>query len=323
MRIVHGSQEVCTVGRRSVVAVGNFDGVHLGHQALLARLRALAEQTRADAVVLTFRPHPAQILRPELAPRLLTDSDDERALLAAHGVELLVEEPFSPALAGLEPREFVDRILVERLRALAVVVGFNFRFGRGASGHFDDLRQLCARRGMLTEALPSVEVDGSPVSSTRVRRALQAGQVRCAHRLLGRPPRLSGAVVPGHQRGRTLGFPTLNLEPSTPLQHAEGVYAARAWLPGRAEPLGAAVSFGRRLTFGGGAVTVEAFLLDFSEDVYGQRVSLDLLDYLRPEQRFPDAEALIAAMRSDVDRTRRILAAPDPRVPSPCLPPGP
>jgi len=312
MQIVQGSEHAQVGRRRPVVAVGNFDGVHLGHQTLLRRARALAVERRAPTVVLTFRPHPARLLRPEAAPVLICDQREERALLAEQGVDVLVEEPFGPSLAQLEPEEFVRRVLVERLGAGAVVVGFNFRFGRRGVGCFEDLRRAGSRYGVYAEALPPVRLDGAPVSSTRVRAALQRGEVRCAGRLLGRPPRLSGVVVPGEQRGRTLGFPTLNVAPSTPLQHAEGVYAARAHTPLRPEPFGAAVSLGRRLTFGGGPVTIEAFLLDFRADAYGLRVSLDLLDYLRPEQRFADAAALIAAMRHDVARTRRVLAEPAP-----------
>ncbi len=316
MRLLPGSDLLDPCTPRPAVGIGNFDGVHLGHISLLRRLRQHATEGGGPATLLTFRPHPAQLLRPALAPPLLCDVDDERQLLAAAGVDLLVEEPFSLALARLEPRDFVRQVLQERLRARVVVVGFSFRFGAGAAGTPEELLRLLHAAGIAGEILPPVLLDDQPVSSTRIRALLGVGQVEQAARLLGRPFRLSGQVQRGDGRGRTLGFPTVNLLPTTPLVPADGVYAARVLLHETGQTRPAALCIGVRPTFGVQRRAIEAYLLDFEGDLYGQRVSVDLLAFLRPERRFPGPEALIAAMVEDVARVRTLASADLPPAPA-------
>ena len=293
----------------SVVGIGNFDGVHLGHQALLARLREMAAARAVPALVLTFRPHPVRVLRPQQAPELLYDIVDERRLLAQAQVDILLEEPFTPSLARLGPEEFVRTFLRDRLQARAVLVGHNFRFGRGAVGTASLLEELCRSEGIPVEVFLPVRIDGVLVSSTRIRDAVRAGRMHEAAGLLGRPFRLSGTVVRGDGRGRKLGYPTINLEPTTPMLPARGVYAALAQIEQAGPGYTSAVSIGLRPTFGGSRLTVEAHLLGFEGDLYRARVSLDLLRFLRPETRFSGIPELQEAMASDLLATQAVVAA--------------
>jgi len=271
------------------IAVGEFDGVHLGHREVIA----------GSDTVLTFDPHPLRVVRPEAAPKLLTSLRAKTELIAELGVEELVLVPFDAGFAHQNPREFIDRVLVERLCATRVAVGENFRFGYRATG---DPEMLAADGRFETRIVPLVELDGEVVSSSRIRALVLAGEVDVAARLLGAPFRLTGEVVPGDKRGRKLGYPTANLVPDEELicpGHA--VYAARA--SGRC----AAVNVGVRPTFGTGrAVLVEAFLLEFDGDLYGQTLSVEFLVRLRGERRFASVEALIEQMSRDVERAREL-----------------
>jgi riboflavin kinase / FMN adenylyltransferase len=271
------------------VAVGEFDGVHLGHREVIA----------GNDTVLTFEPHPLAVVRPEAAPKLLTSLDAKAELIASLGVQELVLIPFDERFAAQTPREFIDHILVERLQATHVSVGENFRFGHGAAGDTD---MLGADPRFETRVVRLVEVDGEVVSSSHIRALVSAGDVEHAARFLGSPFQLRGEVVTGDRRGRELGFPTANIVPDEELVcPGHGVYAARA--DGRC----AAVSVGVRPTFGTGrGVLVEAFVLDFEGDLYGHVLRVDLLARLRGERRFDTVEALIAQMRLDVEDTRRL-----------------
>jgi riboflavin kinase/FMN adenylyltransferase len=271
------------------VAVGEFDGVHLGHREVIA----------GNDTVLTFEPHPLAVVRPEAAPRLLTSLDAKAELIAELGVAELVLIPFNERFAAQTPQEFIDHVLVERLCATHVSVGENFRFGHGAAGDTD---MLAADPRFDTRVVRLVEVDGEVVSSSHIRALVSAGDVEQAARFLGGPFRLRGVVVTGDRRGRDLGFPTANIIPDEELVcPGHGIYAARA--DGRC----AAVSVGVRPTFGTGrAVLVEAYLLDFDGDLYGQELRVDFLARLRGERRFDTVEALVVQMRFDVEQTRRL-----------------
>ena len=271
------------------VAVGEFDGVHLGHREVI----------RGSDTVLTFEPHPLRVIRPEAAPKLLTSLDAKAELIAGLGVEELVVIPFDDGFAHQTPEEFVDHILVQRLEATRVSVGENFRFGHMAAG---DPEMLAADDRFETRVVPLVEVDGEIVSSSRIRGLVLAGEVEAAARFLGAPFRLSGEVVRGDQRGRTLGYPTANIVPDEALVcPGHGIYAART------EEACAAVSIGVRPTFGTGrALLVEAYLLDWDRDLYGCELRIDFLARLRGERRFDSPEALIEQMRVDVERTRQL-----------------
>jgi riboflavin kinase / FMN adenylyltransferase len=269
------------------VAVGEFDGVHLGHREVI----------RGSDTVLTFEPHPLKIIRPEAAPKLLTSFDARGELMASLGVAELVVIPFDNHFAHQSPREFIEHILVERLQATHVSVGENFRFGHGAAG---DTEMLGADPRFDTRVVPLVEVDGEVVSSSHIRALITAGDVQEATRMLGAPFQMRGQVVAGDQRGRTLGFPTANIVPDEALVcPGHGVYAAYA------DGALAAVNVGVRPTFGTGrGVLVEAFLLDEDRDLYGQILQVDFLARLRGERRFESVEALVEQMHEDVRHTR-------------------
>jgi riboflavin kinase / FMN adenylyltransferase len=269
------------------VAVGEFDGVHLGHREVI----------RGSDTVLTFEPHPLRVIRPEAAPRLLTSLEAKAELIGQLGVEELVVIPFDDGFAHQSTAEFVDHILVERLNATRVSVGENFRFGHRAAGEM-----LRADPRFETRVVPLVEVDGEIVSSSRIRGLVLSGEVSLAARFLGAPFQLRGEVVKGDQRGRTLGFPTANLVPDEALVcPGHGIYAART------PEACAAVSIGVRPTFGTGrALLVEAYLLDYEGDLYGRELRIDFLERLRGERRFESPEALVEQMTRDVGRTRQV-----------------
>ena len=273
------------------IAVGEFDGVHLGHREVI----------RGSDTVLTFEPHPLRVVRPEAAPKLLTSLEAKAELVAELGVQELVVIPFDEGFANQTPEAFIDEVLVARLQATHVSVGENFRFGHGAAG---DPALLTADPRFETRVVDLVELDGEVISSSHVRGLVLAGDVSAAARLLGAPFRLSGTVVPGDRRGRELGFPTANIVPDEALVcPGHGVYAARAG----GEP--AAVNVGVRPTFGTGrAVLVEAYLIDRDVDLYGQVLTIEFLDRLRGERRFDSVEALIAQMKVDVEQARAICA---------------
>jgi len=271
------------------VAVGEFDGVHLGHREVI----------KGNDTVLTFEPHPLRVVRPEAAPRLLTSFEVKAELIAQLGVEELVVIPFDQRFASQSPQDFIDQVLVDTLNATAVSVGENFRFGHRAAG---DPQTLAADGRFETRVVPLVEVEGEIVSSSHIRALVQAGNVELAARMLGGPFQMRGEVVPGDRRGRELGFPTANLVPDEALVcPGHGVYVARA------DGACSVVSVGVRPTFGTGrAVLVEAYLLDRDEDLYGRTLGIAFLTRLRGERRFESVDALVEQMHRDVERTREL-----------------
>jgi len=269
------------------VAVGEFDGVHLGHREVI----------RGNDAVLTFEPHPLRVVRPEAAPKLLTSFPIKADLIASLGVEELVVIPFDRRFAEQSPQEFIDHVLVERLGATHVSVGENFRFGHRAAG---DPQTLAAESRFETRVVALVEIDGEIVSSSHIRALVQAGEIEAAARMLGAPFQMRGEVVPGDRRGRELGFPTANIVPDEALVHpGHGVYVALA------DGDCAAVNVGIRPTFGTGrAVLVEAYVLDQEVDLYGRTLRVEFLCRLRGERRFASADALVEQMRLDVEQAR-------------------
>jgi riboflavin kinase / FMN adenylyltransferase len=274
------------------IAIGTFDGVHVGHRQVI---------DRADTV-LTFEPHPLSILHPEAAPKLIMPFEIKRDVIEGLGVEELVVIPFDQSFSTIPPEEFCSRILVETLGAERVSVGENFRFGAKAKG---DPEMLASREEFDSRVVPLVEVDGEIVSSTRIRSLVAAGEVESATRCLDAPFLLEGSVVEGDGRGRTLGFPTANLVPSDDLVcPGHGVYAAFA----DGQP--AAVNVGVRPTFETGrGLLVEAYLIDFEGDLYGKTLRVAFIARLRGERRFPSVEDLIAQMHRDVDEARELCAS--------------
>ncbi len=314
MRIVRGLQPSPPDLPPSVVALGAFDGVHLAHQKILDLAIAHARALAASAVACTFDPHPLQVLRPGQAPEPITTLEERLELIAERGIDVTVVIPFTLELSQVEPEAFVEDVLVGTLRAREIVVGFNHTFGRGARGDARLLQSLGPRLGFQTHVIPPLEVGGTPVSSSAVREALRAGDVALARRLLGRPWTVRGVVVRGAGRGRRLGFPTANVRPDRPLLLATGVYAGYARI-GLEETAGQSgdgghkcvVNVGYRPTFGEDQYWVEAYLIDFSGDLYDRPIRLALAERIREERKFPDLDALVKQVRADVETAGGLL----------------
>jgi len=293
------------------LAVGNFDGVHRGHQALVALAVRDARGANGTSVVLTFDPHPSRVLSPDRAPASLMTLEQKAEILADLGVDRLAVLPFTVELSRREPEEFAREILQRALGARVVVVGSSFRFGRGRAGDLATLRRLGEALGFRVHGQRPVIARGGPISSTRIREALSRGDVEAARDFLGRRFFVDGAVVKGDGRGRQIGVPTANLLVANETMPGGGVYACWCRVMGDASPpRPAAVNIGHRPTFGGGIVTVEAHLLDYEGDLYGRILRLEFEERLREEKKFPDAGALVAQIRRDIGEARRVLRAP-------------
>ncbi len=299
---------------RSVLTIGAYDGVHQGHQAIIAQVRRGADELDARSVVVTFDRHPASIVRPESAPNLLTDLDQKLELLAATGIDATVLVRFDEAQAGEEPQSFVDRVLVGCLAAQRIVVGDDFHFGSHRQGNVSLLRELGIQHDFDVEPLELLaRQDGvdEPISSTAIRRAMAGGQVELAASMLGRPFQARGVVVHGDQRGRLLGFPTANVEvPNVICLPADGVYAGWYLTPeGTRHPC--AINLGRRPTFYEHAdhSLLEAHLIDFDGDLYEQKARVEFTHFLRSERKFEGIEALVAQLNHDVEHARDVLDA--------------
>jgi len=293
------------------LAVGNFDGVHRGHQALVAQAVRDAQAANGTAVVLTFDPHPSRVLSPDRAPASLMTLDQKAEILAGLGVDRLAVLPFTVELSRREPEEFARDVLQRALGARVVVVGSSFRFGRGRGGDLGTLRRLGEELGFRVHGQRPVIARGGPISSTRIREALSRGAVDAARDFLGRRFFVDGVVVKGEGRGRRIGIPTANLELANETVPGGGVYAC--WCRVRGDdsaPRPAAVNVGRRPTFGGGVMTVEAHVLDYDGDLYGRTLRVEFEERLREERTFSGAEALVAQIRSDIGEARRVLSAP-------------
>jgi riboflavin kinase/FMN adenylyltransferase len=306
MRVIRHLPRLARPLERVVLTLGNFDGLHRGHRAIIERARAAAVARGGQVVALTFHPHPLAVLAPERAAPMIQSLHDRLAGLRELGVDVVVAQRFTRTFSSLEPEEFVERFLLRSLGLLHVVVGYNVTFGRGRAGTAATLATLGARLGFEVETVGPVTVDGVAVSSSAIRKAIAAGDVERAAALLGRPHRLRGRVVTGERRGRLLGFPTANLHlrPRV-LVPAHGVYAARAHVNGTSQP--AVLNIGVRPTFGEARRTIEAHLLDWDGDCYGRWVELELVARLRGEQRFEGPDALRAAIAGDVAHARRLL----------------
>ncbi len=293
--------------RGSVVAIGNFDGIHLGHQTILKEARDIAARIGAVSTALTFEPDPRKVLRPETAPKRLSTNEQRLDWFRVVGVEAAVVLPFTIELSRLSPQEFVQRILVEKLQARTVLVGENFRFGHKQSGDIRLLRELGQRLGFEVVTLRSVEAHGEVVSSTVIRREVSDGQVTQAGRLLGRPFVLTGEIVPGTGTGHKFTFPTLNLRVEQELLPAAGVYITRALLEGEGESRRSVTNIGVRPTFNGTALTVETHLLDFTGTVAAKRMELRFWKRLRSEKKFSGPDELRAQIAKDIAASRRFF----------------
>ena len=291
---------------RCVVTVGVFDGVHRGHQEMIQHALQRARQAMLPLVLITFDPHPSEVVRPGSHPPVLTPVRRKADLVEWLGVDAFLVLPFTTELSRMPPDEFVHVVLVERLHAAAVVVGENFRFGYKASGDLELLRTLGTRFGFSTEGVGLLRDDDVTLSSTFVRSSIDAGDVSEAEQALGRPHRIDGIVVRGEGRGRQLGYPTANVHSDRHIAiPADGIYAG--WAVLRNKRLPAAISVGTNPTFEGRQRTVEAFILDFDEDIYGVELGVEFVERLRGMEKFDSVDDLIVQMGLDVENTRERL----------------
>jgi riboflavin kinase/FMN adenylyltransferase len=300
---------------RPVLTVGNFDGIHVGHRAILDTVVARARALEGEAVVYTFDPHPRRVLHPERAPKLLTTLEQRLELLEAAGVDAVIVEPFTREFARTPAESFIREVIHARIRPLEVYVGYDFHFGRDREGSMRLLVELGPRLGFSVTIISEIVVDEGDVNSTRIRQVLAEGHVLEATAMLGRPYTVRGRVASGDRRGRSIGFPTANLDPENEVLPGHGVYAGQLRLlddgdPARGASFAAVTNVGTRPTFReGGEVLAEAHLLDFSGDLYGRRVELSFLSCLRSERRFPGVDELRAQIRADVEEARKRLGA--------------
>jgi riboflavin kinase/FMN adenylyltransferase len=291
--------------KEMLLTIGVFDGVHLGHRHLIAKLNELARKQGYASGVITFSQHPQEVLSPKTRLPSLTRLEQRIALLEDEGVDIVIPIPFTPQLANLSPKQFLS-LLKEYLQMKGLVVGPDFALGKGRQGDIDTLRKLGQEMGFSLTVVPPMAVDGETASSTAIRKALAEGNIKRVQKLLGRPFRLHGRVVSGDRRGTKLGFPTANLEvePGQALP-ASGVYACRAYINGQSYP--AMTNIGTRPTFGSGPRLIEVYLLDYNGDLYGQELIIDIIERLRNEKKFDTPEQLRKQIAEDVKHGKAML----------------
>lgn len=308
MDVYRGHGELARVAwRGAAVAIGNFDGVHAGHRALIDRACRLADANGVTSAALTFDPHPSEVLAPSTSPQKLTSLARRLELMEAAGLGAVVVEPFTRDLATLPPDAFIDRVVLGAMRAQAIVVGYDFNYGAGRAGSPEALRAHGGRAGIEVAIVEPVEVGGEVASSTKVRGYLKAGDLAGAERLLGRRWDVDGVVVHGAKRGRAIGVPTANISPTSDLPVAPGIYAVTLGVEG-GPVLPAVASLGTNPTFvDGGRLVLEVHVLDWDGDLYDRKVRTTFVAWLRPERKFDSVDALIAQIRRDISDARPLL----------------
>ncbi|UIJ45387.1 bifunctional riboflavin kinase/FAD synthetase [Sphingomonas cannabina] len=307
MERLSGSSAVPAHLRGGIVALGNFDGFHLGHQAVVGRAIERARTEGRPAIVATFDPHPVRFFRPDAPPFRLTTLDQRQELFAAAGADAMMVFEFDAELVALTARDYAEQRLVGLAGVGGVVTGEDFTFGKGRGGNTAVLAELGRELGFSTDVVAPVTLDGETVSSSRIREALQAGNPREAARLLTRPFAIRGLVEPGAKLGRTIGFPTANLRLGNYLRPAYGIYAVRGRLPG-GRLLDGAANLGIRPSFDPPVELLEPHFFDFSGDLYEQEIEVQLIDYIRPEEKFDSLDALTVRIAEDCERAKAMLA---------------
>lgn len=293
-------------GQRIILTIGNFDGVHKGHQKLLNRLVTHSRERGRKSTVMTFSPHPMEVLSPEIPFLRIMDPAHKERVLGEMGVDLLAVVPFNTTISSMTPEDFIRNFLLKLFPLDGLVIGENFRFGKNRQGSVEDFQRILPAEGVTVEAIPPVLEDGTRISSSRIRNLVLAGHVREAMQLLTRPFQIEGPVIDGERRGRKIGFPTLNiLPPPGRILPPNGVYATMTRVGGNSYP---GVSYiGSRPTFGKGAIILETHLFDFSGDLYGLMAEVQFIDYLRGEKSFHNPDELIRSIRQDAEKSRDLL----------------
>ncbi len=309
MKVIRGLKEIPGELRDGMMTIGNFDGVHLAHQSIIRKVIREAREAGRKAMVMTFEPHPQQVLQPDRKPfYLITTLEEKLKILEDLGVDATILIGFSREFAGTTADEFARDIVSGSIHPAKVFIGHDYTFGRGKEGKPEYLAALGKKYGFTVEVIEAVKLNGVIISSTRVRNAIQEGDVGVAAQLLGRPYNLQGHVVEGDRRGRNIGFPTANIEPEKLLIPSRGVYAVFVEMEG--ERHRAAANIGFNPTFSTeGKMTIEVHILDFSGQLYGRKLNLLFVDRIRDEQRFPNPAALVAQIKKDVERAREILGS--------------
>ncbi len=305
MRILTGSEVFNKNFIKSAVTIGNFDGVHRGHVELFNRLKEISAAHGLPSVVVTFEPHPLKVLSPNSAPSLITTFDQKIALISDSGVDCLVVVPFTIELSQMSAEDFVLRILCESLGMRHILIGHDYAFGRGREGSYETLELLGLNHGFTLDDLEPIGHGNMIYSSSLVRNQLFSGDMTAVSGILGRYYMISGSVVHGREIGHAIGFPTANISTMNELIPPDGVYAVMALIKGRL--VKGACNIGLNPTFEGGSRTIEVFLFDFSDQIYGNEISVYFVQKLRDVMKFPDAASLVKAISNDVDRTRTIL----------------
>lgn len=306
MEIITGSENIIGRLSYSLVTIGNFDGVHVGHQSIFRQMAQTARKKNGTAVVFTFEPHPVKILAPEKNIHLLTSFKNKMQRIAECGIDQVVCEKFDRQLADMPARDFVKILLVDRLQAREIWVGSEFVFGRNRQGTVSSLKQMGEQSGFIVHIIDPIKAKGEVVSSSRIRALLVAGKVEEAAELLGRPYSLTGPVIKGHQTGNANGFPTANIKTDVNMLPAKGVYAAQIFLDGATHH--GVVNIGINPTFNRNQLSVETHILDFNQSIYGKEIEVNFIRRIRSEIAFPSADALARQIRKDIQNARAIFA---------------
>jgi len=307
VKIINDSHFTRSEFAMPAVTIGSYDGLHLGHQNIFERVKEKAASWGGQAVVLTFSPHPAKIFRLDVPLQFITPHPLKMELLASLGIDVTVNLPFTPDIYQMSADEFVREIIYRKIGPRMLAVGFNFTFGRGREGRADDLKRLGDPLGIEVDVVPPFRLGGEIVSSTLIRQLITEGDIAKANRMLGRPFMMLGTVIPGHGRGRTLGYPTANLTVGTQIRPKGGVYVVRVHLDNAV--YGGVMNIGTKPTFGDRDLAIEVFLLDFRGDLYQQELRVSLLEKLRDERHFPSPGDLVQQIDVDIRRAKEILGA--------------
>jgi len=310
MNIIIGIENIDRKFRNPVLTLGNFDGVHLGHQKIFKSVKEEAQKIDGEAIVFTFDPHPLQVLAPQRCPPPLTPFKKKLMLMEMVGIDVIIVATFDFDLANITPETFVEQILVDKIGAKKILVGYNYYFGKDRKGNVEMLIRLGRQFGFEVKVIEAVKVNDTPVSSSKIRELIQCGEMRQAAQLLGRNYRLIGKVIWGTGRGKELGCPTANLEIPNGLYPKTGVYAVEAILGNKTYP--GVANVGYNPTFGENPLSVEVHILDFTRDIYGEEIQLIFLERIRDEEAFEDPDSLVGQMRKDIDVARKILLCRSP-----------